>query len=63
MFAPGQRYPGTKHSGKQITRAPFRPASATADVARSTDSFGVEGIRRFASAIRIVLNSACKMKC
>ncbi len=52
---PGHRYPGTKHSGKQTTSAPFRPASATADVASSTDSCGVAGTRRFASAMRTVL--------
>jgi hypothetical protein len=52
---PGHRYPGTKHSGKQITSAPCRLASATADVARRTDSFGVAGTRMFARAMRTML--------
>src|SRR3954464_11752833 len=49
---PGQRYPGMKHSGKQITAAPRRPASATADVARWTEPSGVTGTRTFARAMR-----------
>src|SRR4051812_34937393 len=52
---PGQRYPGTKHSGKQMTSAPPRPASATAAVARTTDSSRVFGTRTLARAIRTVL--------
>src|SRR5215471_4377404 len=56
---PGHRYPGTKHSGKQMTIAPRRPASAIADVARPTDSSGVEGTRAFASAIRTTLLVIC----
>ena len=52
---PGQRYPGTKHSGKQTTSAPCRPASATADIAISTDSFGFAGTQTFARAMRTVL--------
>jgi len=34
-------------SGKQITSAPRRPASATADVAGRTDSSGAAGTRIF----------------
>src|ERR1700737_1547699 len=52
---PGHRYPGKKHSGKQITIAPRRFASATADVARRTDSSGVAGTRMFARAMRTML--------
>src|SRR5689334_12126692 len=37
-----------------MTCAAWRPASATAAMSRSTDSSGVDGIRRFASAIREV---------
>src|SRR4029453_19171948 len=55
MGEPGHRYPGMKHSGKQITLAPRRAASATAAVARRTDSSRVPGTRTFARAIRTAL--------
>jgi hypothetical protein len=49
---PMPRYPGTKHSGKQISRAPLRDASSIACRARVTDSSGVAGKRMLARAIR-----------
>src|SRR5688572_30043427 len=58
---PGHRYPGTKHSGKQMTSACCRPASATAAVANRTDSSGEAGARRFARAIlAVVTEGACR---
>ena len=49
---PGQRYPGMKHSGKQTRPAPSTAAWAMASSARTTESAGVEGYGRFASAMR-----------
>ncbi len=51
-FFPAARYPGTKHSGKQMTLALSVAAWAIASSANVTESAGVTGKRRLASAIR-----------
>jgi hypothetical protein len=52
---PMPRYPGTKHSGKQMMSALSADACAIACSARTTDSSGVAGRGKLASAIRMVL--------
>ena len=57
------RYPGMKHSGKQISAAPFDAAPAIASSAAATDCAGEAGYLRLASAILniVVIGSGARI--